>query len=290
LKKARSVFAVCIVMFFMVSAMSIRLISSVNAKYIKKECMPDFGQHSNEWCWVAAMANCFYWLKHYGGYPNLYPDSWDEIDSESKDCNSSWYCSCGNGYSTLLKEICEDGNAVHEGVLIFCSRFFLAPWTDYVDPYVECIEKFIEGQGLGNKLVVHAYNDPTFSDYKREIKRSTVIILYQWWNAEDIHLVTGVAYNTDKSPCGIEVSDPCSDLHNNDPTHKNYNKWEVTGEDPFETNAGKVRYLFCVTSTGVGAIWAFYIVLVSTVIVAIAITAAFFKYGKKHYFNSQKND
>lgn len=42
-----------------------------------KECMPDFGQHSSCWCWVAAAANSFYWWKYSGGKTDLYPCTWD---------------------------------------------------------------------------------------------------------------------------------------------------------------------------------------------------------------------
>ena len=213
------------------------------------QCMPDFGQHSEQWCWVAAAANCFYWLKHYGGFPNLYPDNWDEIDPESVDpSNNNWYCPCGNGYRTLLKEICKDGDAVHEETLVFCSRFFLDPWWNYVNLYVECLETFIADQEFDNKLEVHTYDNPTFDDYKREIAaRSCVIILYQWGELQDIHLVTGVSYNADKSPPEVEVSDPGTSGHNNDPNLKVYDKWSVTSEDPFEANAGTIRYLFCIS-------------------------------------------
>jgi len=221
--------------------------------------MPDFGQHSGNWCWVAAAANCFYWLKHHGGFPNLYPDSWDGIDPESQDTsNHNWYCNgCDNGYRTLLKEICKYGNAVHEETLAFCSRFFLKDpgWRNYVDLYVQCLEWLIEDQGFADRLEVHKYDNPTFEDYKREINaRSCVIILYQWGEPEDIHLVTGVSFDTDKSPPEIEVSDPGTPLHNgsvnhnNNPNLKVYDKWEVTSEDPFEANQTyTVRYLFCIS-------------------------------------------
>jgi len=226
-------------------------------KFATLQSMPDFGQHSMQWCWVAAAANCFYWLKHYGGFPNLYPDSWDEIDSESEDpSNGDWYCPCDNGYDILLKEICKDGDAVHEETLdFFPGRFFLDPWTSYVDLYVECLEKFIADQGFDDKLEVYTYSNPTFDDYKREIAAgSCVIILYQWGEPQDIHLVTGVSYNTAKNPPEVEVSDPGTPLqpngdvdHNNDPNLKVYDKWEVTSEDPFETNAGKIHRLFCIS-------------------------------------------
>ena len=98
-------------------------IHPVEAEGGQIEAMPDFGQHSMNWCWVAAAANCFYWRKYWGDFPGLYPDSWDSIDPQSINAsNDDWFCPCGNGYSTLLKEICKDGDAVHEESLIFCSQ------------------------------------------------------------------------------------------------------------------------------------------------------------------------
>lgn len=318
MKKVRLVSALCIVMFSMVFVMSIRLVPSANAEYVKKECMPDFGQHSKQWCWVAAAANCFYWLaKH--GYPELLDDpakpgldaEYNETDSDSKDpSKKDWHCDpasdkgcggagCGKGYKRLLKEICKDGDAVHEDKLVWCSRFFKEKpgWSKYTGKYVECLKKFIKDQGLAHKLEVHTYDKPTFEDYKKEIKRcQDVIILYQWGDEEQIHLVTGYSYNTDKSPPEIEVADPGSS-HNNEPVH-NYNTLKVkTKANPFNcTEDGKkrlIRYLFCISPKNNqtdGGVWipvdklaivAPYIGLASTILVATIATAIYAKNLKR---------
>lgn len=205
MKKAGPVSTMCIVMLSVASVMSFQLVPSVNAEYYEKKCMPDFGQHSNQWCWAAAAANSFYWFaKH--GYPKLLdePEKWggapeyEEIvgnDTNDKD----WYCD-SNGYMRLLKEIAIDAG------LKFCERFFKKPWTDYVDDYVGLLEKFIKDQCYERELEVHAHKDPKFQDYVNELKRSQdVIILYQWNDTEDIHLVTGVAYDDTKDEEYIKV-------------------------------------------------------------------------------------
>lgn len=226
--------------------------------------MPDFGQHSGNWCWVAAAANCFYLMKH-GEFPELYPDSWDEIALESMNASDEdWYCPCDNGYSKLLQEICRDGSAEHEETLVFCSRFFLTPWQDYVDPYVACLEKFIADQEFSEIFKIHSYEKPTFYDYKREIDSGAcVIILYRWGGPEDIHLLTGVSYEPGITSAKIWVSDPGTPLqngdvcnasvnHNNNPDLMDYDRWVVTKEDPLEIRdahgiPGEVRHLFCIS-------------------------------------------
>lgn len=240
------------------------------AEVVDLEWMPDFGQHSGNWCWVAAAANCFYWLKHYGGYPQLYPESWDEIDPDSlNSSDEDWYCPCGHGYSRLFKEVCLDGDAEHEKRLVFCSRFFLDDWDDkHVWEYDSTLMKFLTDQGCWDVLRVSTYSHPTFWNYKDEIDaHSGVIILYQWGGPNDIHLVTGVSYNTDKDPRELEVSDPGTPLsgdgdvsHNNDPSLQTYETWTVTSEDwdrlkirDAKGHLGIVRYMFCIGSPS--SIW-----------------------------------
>ena len=62
-----------------------------------KWCIPDFGQHSSCWCWVAAAANCFYWYKHYGNYTDLYPNKWETVDPDSRNATSDHKDNDGDG-------------------------------------------------------------------------------------------------------------------------------------------------------------------------------------------------
>src|SRR3990172_6642164 len=39
-----------------------------------KFSMPDFGQHSQNWCWAAALANSVYWYAKQRGYTQLLDD------------------------------------------------------------------------------------------------------------------------------------------------------------------------------------------------------------------------
>ena len=48
-----------------------------------KVSMPDFGQHSSNWCWVASLSNSMYWYKHFGGFSGLYPAGWEMVDPDS---------------------------------------------------------------------------------------------------------------------------------------------------------------------------------------------------------------
>jgi hypothetical protein len=56
----------------------------------QKYSMPDFGQHSSGWCWVAAAKNSFWWFSE-NGFPQLEDDpggapgngEWKKIDPES---------------------------------------------------------------------------------------------------------------------------------------------------------------------------------------------------------------
>lgn len=104
-------------------------------KYLK-ECLPDFGQHSSGWCWVAALANSLWWYSQ-NGFPELVPKLWKQIAPESLDPSPDnidndndrkidedpydgidndgdgridedgnyWYCPCGEGYRRLMLEI-----------------------------------------------------------------------------------------------------------------------------------------------------------------------------------------
>jgi hypothetical protein len=110
----------------------------INRSFTKYQMkgLPDFGQHSDNWCWVAALANVLYWLSE-NGYPKLIPKEWKIIDPQSIDRRPDgidndgdrgidedpydgidndrdgridedgnyWYCPCGNGYLRLMKEI-----------------------------------------------------------------------------------------------------------------------------------------------------------------------------------------
>jgi hypothetical protein len=49
---------------------------SLTVAIFKKVCMPDLGQHCENWCWVAAAANSIYWWSQ-NGYPELIDDPAD---------------------------------------------------------------------------------------------------------------------------------------------------------------------------------------------------------------------
>jgi hypothetical protein len=82
-----------------------------------KVSMPDLGQHSDNWCWVGAAADSFWWYGEHGqeGLLGGLGLPWEAIDDASKDAGSAcWYDSrdVGDGaailgYARVLKKIAE---------------------------------------------------------------------------------------------------------------------------------------------------------------------------------------
>jgi len=51
----------------------------------EKTSMPDFGQHSKNWCWVAAASNSFWWFANTGTYPELMDPGDEYIEPLSRN-------------------------------------------------------------------------------------------------------------------------------------------------------------------------------------------------------------
>jgi uncharacterized membrane protein len=200
--------------------------------FFEKVCMPDLGQHSRNWCWVAAAANSIYWYSQHG-YLELIDDPADPTMNDNRyitDPLIQHPPGCPNGgFYRLLAEIATDcGHVWDEGILD--------------NEYFYGLQKFIDGQGV--PLVVHEivdpahvsspppadgvkviYRPPTLEDYKRELENCQDVLL--WLNYrhtspyEDTdHVVTGVGFSLDNQ--WIYVSDPWTPGapdHSNDLTH-----------------------------------------------------------------------
>lgn len=230
------------------------ILSSVNAEYYEKEFMPDFGQHSQEWCWVAAAANSFYWWAQ-NGYPELLDDPTqpsgngayeNDIVKKCPNCPSS-----EGGYLRLLEEICkstwhDEGDGVREAGergYDFCQPVG-TNWD-----YLCGLRAFISKQGVN--LEVTEKWGATFDDYKEQLKEDEVAILWvrNYGGSNQHHYVTGASY--DDVEMEIGVSDPLTARHNNDPTRGSYDTWKVTSVNPFRVeipsiglkSIGKIIYI-----------------------------------------------
>ena len=200
--------------------------SFIEEESFVKECMPDFGQHSGGWCWVASLANSLYWYKHTGGYPNLYPDDWDTTPIPEPGNPA---CS----YRKLLDEIAKAGNRT------YCQGIFN---TDYLNTIQELLNGFnyspsykkltlhvIEMPGFYpltvvgpvptspgphietlDPLVKVSIRDPTFDDYKRELKRCQDVLLWLGDGSSTTpdHVVTGVSFKINLTGMYIDIADP----------------------------------------------------------------------------------
>jgi len=228
-----------------------------------KRCMPDLGQHSENWCWVAALANSLYWYSTHG-YPNLVPLAWTEIDPDSTNPNmngitgAKWFCPCGNGYMTLLKEIAKatpdntdndgDGELNEDPVdgidndldgltdedpphKVFCQPANNEEYEEMLDKYLKTHEPSLEWK------VIHS---PSLDDCVTQLSRCEDVILVLDTGVT-LHDVTLVGYNLKKNPPEIYISDPWtpgSPDHNNNPTccWLRYDRCQVINSAPLTIN------------------------------------------------------
>lgn len=131
-----------------------------------KESMPDFGQHSVNWCWAAAAANSFWWYAQ-NGYPELLDDpglpagnqAYKAIDPLSQPpAGPPWQDTDAAGYRRLLRELAIDGGRVFSQ-------------SNSNDGIANMLQKFINDQGVGlgstthpnSYLTVHELVDPAFA-------------------------------------------------------------------------------------------------------------------------------
>ena len=217
--------------------------------WFEKCCMPDLGQHSQNWCWAAAAANSIYWWSQ-NGYPELIDDPADPVFPDNRYITdplrqppSPPYPPCPNGgYYRLLDEIAWD-----------CGHVFCEPIFD--NEYFYGLQKFIKDQGA--PLVVHEivdpdnvwsppppgarviYRPPTLEDYQRELERCQDVLLWldfrhEYPEYEDTdHVVTGVGFDYENT--WILVSDPWTPGapdHNNLLDLKLYDNLPVINNDP----------------------------------------------------------
>ena len=220
--------------------------------YFEKVCMPDLGQHSNNWCWVAAAANSIYWYSQHG-YPELIDDPADPTPNDNKYINQMIPHPPMNlplpcSVYRLLHEIATDCLYPHvpESVITIDNTYCM-PINDI--QYFFGLQEFINEQGaplvvheiVDNNLVKLAppedgikviYRPPTLEDYQRELERCQDVLLwlnYRHENHENYekheetdHVVTGVGFSYDNT--WILVSDPWTPGapdHSNDLLHEN---------------------------------------------------------------------
>lgn len=182
-----------------------------------KKCMPDLGQHSTGWCWVAALANSLYWLSKHGkpnGYtiPVVAPEN-EKIDPDSQDkTKTDWYDSnCnGTGYMKILRKIAEAaGKKYCQGI------------TN--SEYEAMLDKILNNTGLEWKKIT----SPSLDDYKNQLFKCEDVMLVLKLPGS-LHDVTGVSYDNTKNPPTIDISNPWTNICNNKLNHpKEYEEYEV---------------------------------------------------------------
>ena len=143
-----------------------------------KVSMPDLGQHSTGWCWVAAAANSFWWYADYvpgqAGLLGSIDKPWKAIDAAST--NAASLCGAGGtwldsrdvgdgalipGYATVLKKIAETtfkDSVIQDGIKQageqnYCYSEGVEKW-DYLIGLRDYVNNY------GSRLVVHDIIDP----------------------------------------------------------------------------------------------------------------------------------
>jgi len=178
------------------------LAQSVYPDEFTKFSMPDFGQHSQNWCWAAALANSAYWYAKQRGYTQLL----DDPNNPGPDQN------LGN----------VDPTTGRLNLLNHIAAVARIPFSNPIpskSAYLNAIQAFLDLQGVGlsnspltlpplyihdivdfnwdwehewagplgpapitynpplNPLVQIEERHPTFEDYQREIFRSQDVLL-----------------------------------------------------------------------------------------------------------------
>jgi hypothetical protein len=246
-------------------------------EYQIKENMPDLGQHCINWCWTAAAANSFKWFAEYRGYIELLDDPENAVFPDNNYLQLILCPWCG-ALPRLLHEIALD--ALYPGVPenqwpdndVNIWDTWCTPVTNV--QFFDGLREFISEQGA--PLYVHEivdnthfapgtippedgenviYDQPTFENYKREIRRcQDVLLQLDFRNAgyesdpsgqEALdHIVTGVSfYDGGPGNQWIEVADPWTPVpwppppggpdHNNVNTRYTYEVLPVLSVDPF---------------------------------------------------------
>lgn len=244
LRKKIVPFLILLLLFSSISSLQVLRQVHADEEFVK-ESMPDFGQHCSKWCWVAALANSLYWYKHTGGYPNLYPDSWDTENISEPGCPTP-----AGGYRRLLKEIADAAGKE------YCQSIGQTEYLNGIQRLLDdlnsrgqeyCYDLNSQGQEycFYRRLVLHViespefdpltifgpegpyeppeiqpldpliqiwYRHPTFDDYARELKRSQDVILCLGDGDPTTmdHVVTGVSYRINQTTGHrfIKVADP----------------------------------------------------------------------------------
>jgi len=142
-----------------------------------KVSMPDLGQHSTGWCWVAAAANSFWWyadnVPGQAGLLGSIDKPWKAIDAASTNpasvcgAGGTWFDSLDGpdgalipGYATVLKKIAEttfkdaNQNGIKDlGEQNYCYSEGVQKW-DYLIGLRDYVNNY------GSNLVVHDIIDP----------------------------------------------------------------------------------------------------------------------------------
>ena len=248
-------------------------------KYVK-EGLPDFGQHSSGWCWVAALANSLYWYAQ-NGYPGLLKPDDLQPEPESTNPNSPWFDpGCAEGYPKLFRRIAEatpdntdsdnDGKVNEDPIdgkdndgdgkvdedpshKIFCE-------TVSNEEYEAMLDKLIRNGPYECVLDWNVDYDPTFFDYMGNLSICEDVILVLE-GPDTLHAVTGRSFDNTKTPPEIDISDPWTDpgggagpSHNNDPRRESPDAYPVLnstiltimydwGAGPVPTKVHKMYYI-----------------------------------------------
>jgi len=214
-------------------------VSAAGENYIKKENMPDLGQHSKNWCWVAAAANSMYWYSQHG-YLQLIDDPENLIPNDNTYITQmiphppTPISPLPDSVYRLLQEIAID--CLFPGVPENMENYTIAnTWDNGIsdNQYFFGLQEFINEQGAA--LTVHEivdntslanippqndniviYRPPTFRDYKERLDNCNDVLLwlnnYRHENTENYpyrfettdHVLTGVGFGDN----WMLVSDP----------------------------------------------------------------------------------
>jgi hypothetical protein len=223
---------------------------SAQGNLVIENCVPDLGQHSRNWCWVASAANSMYWLSQHG-YLQLIDNLADPTTNDNEyiktmiSVNNPLFP--GDKIYDLLQEIAKI--CLYPGVPgitidntwdkgIFNNQYFFG-LQNFINQQVAAltVHEIVDNNSLAsipdNNDNIVIYGLPTLDNYKNNILENRAVLLwlasngrnentqdYPYRYEDTDHVVTGVGFNTDNT--FITVSDPWttgSPDHGNDLFH-----------------------------------------------------------------------
>jgi hypothetical protein len=213
---------------FLTLAVSCNPALAIPISYDRSALVPDFGQHSDNWCWVAATANSAYYLKNSKGASWLYDDSALLISQDSITAGSPWFDSNDGrdnaptpGYSQLMEDIAKAAGKV-----------FSQPIT--ADEYFAMKKKFFHG------MQVKRFDDPSLDIIRQELADGEDVELFiNRGSTEPGHVITLTSYEKRGDQWWIDFKDswnwnaPAGPDHNTNPNPAAGNtEWAPVNYDP----------------------------------------------------------